>query len=460
MFENYRDTIESLLKNVGGYAEIRLERASALSFVVKNGIVENFSRKNDAGGFVRVLLHNHGWGIATFNDYASLPKAFADACDSSRIIIPDEPIRIAESDPIETHVETKMIDPFDSHSAETKIALCREYNEIMKSTGEEIILAINNYADWCNEKFFANTFGGRIEHVVRDGVLYCAARARRGSDTQAWTQGWSTKHRFSDFAQRQAQARETAEMALRLLSAKSVTGGTYTVVLDPKLAGVFIHEAFGHLSESDFILENPQAQQMMNLGRVFGKDFLNVIDDGTIQPDLHGTIHYDDEGIVAHKTYLIREGVLAGRLHNRETAAKLGEQPTGNARAQSYRNEPIVRMTNTAIEAGPHDVKKMFAEVKNGLYCTDAYGGQTQLENFSFSAGAAYIIEDGKPGELVRDVVLQGNLFQTLENIDAVGTDFSWAKWGGNCGKGGQAAPVDVGAPHIRIHNVKVGGKE
>ncbi len=222
---------------------------------------------------------------------------------------------------------------------------------------------------------------------------------------------------------------------------------------------MFIHEAFGHLSEADFIYENPQARAMMTMGRRFGKGILNSFDDGSI-PDLRGTTLYDDEGTPARRNWLIRDGVLVGRLHSRQTAAKMGEGASGNARAINYRFPPIVRMTNTAIDNGATSFEDMIKDVKLGVYACEAYGGQTQLENFSFSSGYAYMIRDGKIAEMVKDVILAGNLFTTLDNIDAIGNDFKWLNTGGGCGKGNQhPLPVGMGAPHIRIQNVVIGGE-
>ena len=147
------------------------------------------------------------------------------------------------------------------------------------------------------------------------------------------------------------QIKEMAQNAVKMLSAPQAKGGEYTVVLDPILAGVFVHEAFGHLSEADHVYENPQLREIMTLGKKFGGEQLNMVD-GAAVPGLRGSYKYDDEGVPAEKTYLIREGILAGRLHSRETAAKMKEKLTGNARAISYRFPPIVRMTNTYIEPG------------------------------------------------------------------------------------------------------------
>jgi TldD protein len=230
------------------------------------------------------------------------------------------------------------------------------------------------------------------------------------------------------------------------------------VVTDQRLAGVFIHEAFGHLSEADFVYENPKARQMMTMGRRFGKGLLNVFDDGSI-PNQRGTTLYDDEGTPARRNWLIRNGELVGRLHSRQTAAKMGEKASGNARAINYRFAPIVRMTNTAIDNGDTTFEDMIKDIELGIYACEAYGGQTQLENFSFSSAYAYMIRKGKIAEMVKDVILAGNLFSTLDNIDAIGNDFKWMNTGGGCGKGNQfPLPVGMGAPHIRIQNVVIGG--
>jgi TldD protein len=223
------------------------------------------------------------------------------------------------------------------------------------------------------------------------------------------------------------------------------------------LAGVFVHEAFGHLSESDFVYENKKMRQIMKLGKKFGNKDLSIVDSALI-PDLRGSYKYDDEGVPASKTYLINEGVLVGRLHSRETAAKMGEKPTGNSRTTSYRYPPIVRMTNTYIEPRKATFNEIIADIREGVYAKNWYGGTTSMEMFTFSAGEAYMIRNGKIAELIRPVVLSGNVFTTLNNIEAIGNDLEMNQ-GGGCGKGGQIPlPVANGSPHLRIRSCLVGG--
>jgi len=197
----------------------------------------------------------------------------------------------------------------------------------------------------------------------------------------------------------------------------------------------------------------------MTLGRRFGKPVLNVGDNGAA-PGLRGTLPYDDEGTPTQDTALIREGVLVGRLHSRETAARMGEPPTGNGRAISFRHPPIVRMTNTYIAPGSGSFADLISDIDLGVYACGAFGGQTLLENFSFTAAYGHMIRGGQVAELVKDVVLAGNLFQTLDRIDRIAADFQWNQMGGGCGKAGQfPLPVTEGAPHVRIEEALIGGE-
>jgi TldD protein len=136
----------------------------------------------------------------------------------------------------------------------------------------------------------------------------------------------------------------------------------------------------------------------------------------------------------------------------------MGEAATGNARAISYRHPPIVRMTNTYIEPGTTSFADMLADVDEGIYAKGSFGGETSMEMFTFSAGEAYMIRKGRLEEMVRNVNLTGNVFETLANIDAIGDDLAWQQ-GGGCGKGEQSPlPVGDASPHIRIRKVVIGG--
>ncbi len=340
-----------------------------------------------------------------------------------------------------------------------KESIIDEYNRIVLDYSEKIETSYVGYRDSFRKIWYANSEGTYIEDERPDVVGFISAMAREGDNIQQGRENAVGSTGFQIVEGMQKRAETAAKRAVDLLAAPPVTGGQYTVILDPVLAGVFAHEAFGHLSEADFVYEDEHMREIMMLGRRFGADILNIIDDGEF-PDQLGTHKYDDEGVKTRKNYLIKDGILVGRLHSRETAARMGEQPTGNARAINYGYEPIVRMTNTYIDKGDNTFEDMIKDIKLGIYALDFIGGQTSMEMFTFSASYGYMIRDGKIAELVRDVVLTGNVFETLMNIDMVGNEIGWAR-SGSCGKGGQAGlGTGSGGPHVRVQNVVVGGRQ
>ena len=115
--------------------------------------------------------------------------------------------------------------------------------------------------------------------------------------------------------------------------------------------------------------------------------------------DCAGYIPFDDEGISPQKTSLIKDGMLSGRLHSRETAGKMNEEVTGNGRAISVMRQPIVRMTNTYIENGESSKEDIFSSMDDGLYAVDVIGGQTNLEMFTFTAPLRLHGEKRQTGE-------------------------------------------------------------
>jgi TldD protein len=454
-----REKMQAALRSSkADYTEIRLEERESTTVVYRGKELETAQAVIDTGGIVRCLCRNGGWGIATFNNADDLATRVDQAYQCARVAESEEPIEMATIPVSEDEITASLAHDFRGVSLAEKKALAEGYNRILLGYHDKIVDTVCAYNDSFSRVTLATSEGTAIQEERPLVTIRLVARAREGDNVQTGLESRSGQEGF-DFVQgREELAQTAARRAVDLLSAESVVGGQYPVVLNPRLAGVFIHEAFGHLSESDFVYENPKAQEMMVLGRRFGREILTVFDDGSL-PGLRGTHKYDDEGTPTGRSDLIRNGVLVGRLHSRETAAKMGEHTTGNARATGYRYPPIVRMTNTAIEGGETSFEEMIKGIKLGVYACGMYGGQTALENFSFSSAYAYMIRDGAIAEMVKDVILAGNLFVTLESIDAVGGDFEWSQAGGTCGKGQGGLPVTFGSAHIRIQDVVIGGR-
>ena len=457
MDEKMRERIQAALKGVDAqYVEVRVEESSSSTIRYRGRDLEEIGRGSGLGGNVRALAGG-GWGFTSFNDLSDLDAKVRLAVQQARAV-GGERVELAEVPPVVDYVPPVLgMDPGGVSLADKKGVL-DQYVDIMMSTSG-VQSATVGYTDGRRHVVFANTEGSYVDQERVDVNLRISAMARDGAEVQ---QSGISLGSLGDFAFVQdlhEDAKEVAEKAVALLKAPQVKGGEYTVILDPILAGVFIHEAFGHLSEADQIYTEPRLQEVMKPGRRFGGAHLNVKDGATIpRPALRGSYVYDDEGVKGQETDLIREGVLVGRLHSRETSAKLGERPTGNARAINYRFAPIVRMTNTFIVPGESTVDDLFAGVEDGLYVKNWYGGMTSMEMFTFSAGEAYRIRNGKVEELCRPVMLSGNVFTTLQNIDGIADDLAMNE-GGGCGKAGQSPlPVSNGSPHIRIQHCLIGG--
>jgi TldD protein len=455
-----REIFEKALKNKknsADYIEIRMEKKETTTIHFQGANLEKINCSQQIGGNVRALVKG-GWGFVSFNRFDDLEEKVREAIEVASLIGKGES-KLAEVLPVVEIINRELDKDFRQVSLREKKDLMENYNNIIMKSSPLIQSSNVAYTDRFSTIYFANSEGSYIQQEKPFLSASFTAMAREGDNVQTANESVGSTKGFAIMGRISDKVQSAASRAVNLLKAQPVAGGEYTVILDQTLGGVFIHEAFGHLSEADFLYEDERMSGLMKLGKKFGSPKLNVVDDGST-PDLLGSVKYDDEGVRTKKNYLIKDGILAGRLHSRETAAKMKEEPTGNARALSYRFKPIVRMTNTYVENGDTPFKDLLSGIKKGIYAKDCYGGMTSFEMFTFSAGEGFMIRDGKIDEPVKDVVLSGNLFATLLNIEGVGNDLMMIESGGGCGKGGQGPlPVSFGSPHLRIKKVVVGGR-
>ncbi len=436
------------------YLELRLEQSESTLISFQGKELSAVDRNLGLTGGIRAC-HRGGWSFVTFNSLENIQQRIEAAISQAKLV-GKETTRLAPIAPVVDDVRATIKDDPRGYSLQEKKELLGYYNDLLLGYDRRIQTTMTGYRDRFSTTYFVNSLGtalcqerldvsGRFGVVARNGVV---------------RQGFESLHSRSDFGvlrNREELVLGAARRAIEQLEAKPVKGGQYTVILDPYLAGVFIHEAFGHLSEADFVYENPRMQEILTLGKPIAIPELNVVDDATV-PDLPGTMVYDDEGVPGQRKYLIKDGILTQRMHNLETAGKMQESPTGNARVLNASYPPIVRMTNTAIESGSYSFAEMLQGIDLGVYAVKMLGGQTNGEMFTFAAAAGFMIRDGQLAEPVSDITLSGNVFQTLKDIDAIGADSTYAY--GGCGKANQVGlPVSVGGPHVRIRNVIVGGR-
>lgn len=249
--------------------------------------------------------------------------------------------------------------------------------------------------------------------------------------------------------------------AKEILRAGPCPSGVMPVVLGPGWAGVLLHEAIGHGLEGDFVWRKTTVFGNM-LGERVASDLVTVVDDGTIN-ERRGSLTVDDEGTPTEHTVLIKDGILVGFMHDRQSARLLKMKATGNGRRQSYEHRPQVRMRNTFMKNGDSTPADIIASTTHGLYMPSFEGGQVDpvTGQFVFKCKLAYKIENGKLGDPVVGATLIGNCTSVLRYVDAVGNDGELDPGTGTCGKGGQSVPVGIGQPTIRLsQGVTVGGTQ
>ena len=356
--------VETLKQYSADYIEAHLEESQTSYITYRGRELESIGRLTAIGGNVRALVKG-GWGFVSFNNLSDLPSRVELAVKQAQFAGNRE----SKLAPVESVVD-RVSSEADKNPVTIPLVekkqLLDEYNALIWHT-PKLQTSIIGYGDSHKRVIFLNSLGSYIEQERADITLRLTAIATDGSEVQQVGLSLGSRGDFSLIQGLHQQVEQMAQQAVELLSAPQIRGGEYTVVLDPVLAGVFVHEAFGHLSEADFVYENERLRQVMTLGGKFGSTELNIVDSANM-PGLRGSYKYDDEGVPATKTYLIREGKLVGRLHSRETAAKMKEKPTGNARAVSYRYPPIVRMTNTYIEPGSASFDDIIGDIKEGVY--------------------------------------------------------------------------------------------
>src|SRR5215470_2074584 len=253
-------------------------------------------------------------------------------------------------------------------------------------------------------------------------------------------------------------ARESARQALLQLDAREAPAGEMEVVLGPGWPGVLLHEAVGHGLEADFNRKKTSAFAGL-IGKRVASEQCTVVDNGTM-PWRRGSLNVDDEGNSTQETVLIENGILKGYLSDKLSARLMGVANTGNGRRESYEHIPMPRMTNTYMLAGQDNPEDIIRSVKNGVYAVNFGGGQVDITNgkFVFSASEAYMIEDGKITAPIRGATLIGNGPDVLTRVSMVGHDLQLDEGVGTCGKDGQAVPVGVGIPTIKVDRLTVGG--
>ncbi|MBD3192893.1 MAG: TldD/PmbA family protein [Candidatus Heimdallarchaeota archaeon] len=454
--------IDKALKQGASYADIRFQQQSSELIKVENKSLEDYSSQTIGGLGIRVVI-NGAIGFASTSQFErkTVEQRINEAIKSAKAFDSQRGL-FAEKETTKRDEEVSMkTNPMDV-SPKEKVSLALETNKAawISDAIKNVVTLIGSTTDF---RYFLSSDGSETKLVVPTvGIYQLSIAASDGKMEQIANLGgecggfeFFEKKDWNDFAV------DVSELAIRTVKAKAPPAGTYPVIIDPELVGILTHEAFGHAAEADLVFTGTSTLKD-RLGASLASDQVTIIDEGVIEGGYY--IPFDDEGTEKTKTVILEQGVLKHYIHDLNTAKELGVKPTGNGRAQDFENIPLVRMTNTYIDAGNYSFEELLEGVKEGIYIKrkGSTGGQVEvgMGSFTFNAGESLMIRDGELVEPVRGVVLSGEILETLKTVDAVGKDLEISTGHfGACGKGSQRAKVGFGGPHIRVQEMTIGGR-
>jgi TldD protein len=452
--------LAAALANGGDLTELYIEDRESLNLALDDGKLETAVRGQDRGGGVRVFYGNTAAYAYTddLGDDALLNAARSAAAaakgGSERRMTIDLTRRTSALDfPVQK--------PYDGLTEAEKATMLHEIDQAARGYDPRVSQVQASYGQLRRRAWIFNSDGIWAADDRNIIEVRLAVTARQNGVIQRVGTGFGGQMGLELFNADDpvAVAVDVAESAVKMLDARPAPAGEMMVVITNGWGGVLFHEACGHAMEADFVTKGSSAYTGLK-GQSIANPIISAVDDGTLA-GRRGSMRFDDEGTPASRTVLIENGVLKEYMWDLTEARREGRESTGNGRRQSFRHMPMPRMTNTYIDAGPHDPQEIIHSVKKGLFVKRLGGGQADIAkgDFVFSVTEGYLIEDGVLTAPVRGATLIGNGPGVLKRIDMVGTDLALDRGMGMCGKF-QSARVSVGQPTVRIPRLTVGGTD
>ncbi|HEY7956287.1 MAG TPA: metallopeptidase TldD-related protein [Polyangia bacterium] len=453
-----RRLLELALAEGGDYADLFFEYRAGADYLYEDERVKSVGRGITLGLGVRVLKGDAtGYAYCeelTWEAMAQAARTAAQIASSGKSPAPVD-IR-ALSVPSFYPVKVPSIETLP----EAKLELLRRGDRAARAFDPRIVKVQVSFVEEIKEILIV-TADGRLardrQPLLRFGVH---AIAESGGKRQAGSGGGGGRFgmEYFDAHPPESHGREAARVAIAMLDAVDAPAGQMEVVLGPGDSGILLHEAVGHGLEADFNRKET-SNYSGQIGKPVASEKCTVVDDGTLH-HTRGAINVDDEGNLPRKNVLIEKGILRAYLQDEISAKHYQVSPSGNGRRQSFRCNPLPRMTNTLLDAGDDDPEEIVRSVKRGVYAKRFSGGQVNISNgdFVFSLTESYLIEDGKLTAPLKGVNLIGNGPDVLTRVTMVGSDFQLSDGIWTCGKDGQSVPVGVGTPTVKIAGITVGG--
>ncbi len=459
------------------YADARAIITRRQTINTKNGAAEGIADATDRGLGIRVIADG-AWGFVGTSSLA--PADVDDAADLAVRIarasatLASASVELASQEPIQAEWSSQYeVDPF-AVPLEKKLALLLDADKLMREVpGVDVATGELNLVR--EEKWFASSDGADLiqSRIQSGGMIQALAQGNGEVQRRSYPSSLDgdNANRGWEFVEGMAfpeNARRTGEEAVALLTADPCPSKTTTLILEGSQLALQVHESCGHPTELDRVFGTERSYagasflttDKLNELR-YGSDLVNLYADATI-PGAMGTFGYDDEGVPAQRTDLVKQGLFSGYLSSRETAARLGIQSGGAMRASGWDRLPIIRMTNINLAPGRSSLDEMIRETDDGIYAatTKSWSIDDLRLDFQFATEIAWEIKNGQLGRMLRNTTYQGVTPQFWGNCDAIAGRDEWRPWGIlNCGKGEPIQVMWVGhavAP-ARFRSVRIG---
>ena len=447
------------LNHGGDYSDLYFEHTTYFNLMLKDGVVSSGGFHTDFGVGIRVLkgektgyAYSESTAMEDMLNAAKAASAIASGVHGNRTYCCVED-RKHDLYPMKENWRVKSADAF--------LPFLKNLEKEVFSRDSRIIKVIVRMSDSVSDIMMYNSLGELTCDTRPIGSISVSAVFQHEGKTENKTAARS--FRMGAELIGEMLIRELADEVVKgidaRLEAKRPKGGQMSVVMGAGASGILLHEAMGHAFEADF---NRKGQSIFSdrMGQQVCPKNVNVVDDGTLAFN-RGSGNYDDEGVPAEKTYMVKDGILTSYLHDRISAGWYGVKPTGNGRRENFRYNPIPRMRATYMESGNADPESIIAEVNKGIYVDEFSNGQVKIGegDFTFFVKSGYLIENGRLTMPVKDINIIGNGPQALADITAVGNDLKIDNGTWTCGKE-QSVPVSCGMPTVLVSSLTVGGEQ
>ena len=449
---------DTALSHGGDFCDLYFEHTTFFNLLLKDGVVSSGGFHTDFGVGIRVLKgEKTGYAYSENTEMGDMLQA---AKAASAIALGTGGSRTYMSVADKAYDLYPVKQNWRDCSAATFLPFLKDLEKEIFSKDSRIVKVIARMSDSVSDVMMYNSLGELTCDTRPMGSVTATAVFQQNGRTENKTASRSFRI-GAEFIGKEL-VKELAEEVVKGIDerfeATRPKGGQMPVVMGAGASGILLHEAMGHAFEADF---NRKGQSIFSdkIGTQVCPEGVNVVDDGTVAFN-RGSGNYDDEGVPAQKTYMIRDGVLESYLHDRISASWYGIESTGNGRRENFRYNPIPRMRATYMESGWADPQSIIAEVKQGIYVDEFSNGQVKIGegDFTFFVKSGFLIENGRLTTPVKDINIIGNGPQALADIVAVGNDLKIDNGTWTCGKE-QSVPVSCGMPTVLVSSLTVGGE-